>query len=306
MRIARKALESFPPGSAPAIEARLCRGIAGGARNLPAPAIRAIAERAVALYRELDDPQGLAEALRSLAQIIGWYFRAERVTADALACESIEIARGLDNPLQLALSLRTRGLTIDISDFPQKRAVLEECLALIRRYGNDWQTGNTLTWISDLEFSAGDWPRALEYGREAVRFAERAASRQLYVSSMSNLAAYAGALGDWETARFAIGRSIAMCRNTHQQEFLSFMAQAAAVVALGTGRAEDAARLIGWCDARVGTLHPTRQADQSEDICHRHLMKDLRERLGKGELAHLMSEGTALSEKDALALALAV
>jgi diguanylate cyclase (GGDEF)-like protein len=301
-RTVRKALAALPPGSAPAIEARLSTGLVTSTRSLPASALRAAGERAVDIYRGLDDPAGLAEALRGLAQVIGWYFRDERELADALACESIEIARRLGEPVQLALSLRTRGLTIDISDFPQKRAVLEESLALMKRHGNDFQIGNMLTWISDLEFSAGDWPRALEYGREAVRFAESARSNQLYVSTMTNLAGYAAALDDWETARNAIARAIATSRKTRQQEHITFAVQAAAVVAAGTGRTQDAARLIGWCDVRAGVLHPQRQADQSEEIMYRRLIEDLRARLGPDELAKLMSEGATMNEEEAVAL----
>jgi tetratricopeptide (TPR) repeat protein len=300
----RKALELLPPGVDPPTEARLNRGLVSGSRNLPASVMRAAGERAVEIYRGLADRTELAEALRGLAQLIGWYFRDERELADALACESIEIARGLDDPVQLALSLRTRGLTIDISDIPQKRAVLEESLALLRRHGNDRQMASMLTWISDFEFSAGDWPQALAYGREAVSYAESSGSNQIYATAMCNLSTYAGAIGEWETARNAIAASIASCRKTRQQEYISFSVQAASAVAAGNGRPEDAARLIGWCDVRVDVLHAGRQADQSEEITHRKLTADLRERLGTDELARLMSEGAMMNEDEAFALAL--
>ncbi|HTX58836.1 MAG TPA: diguanylate cyclase, partial [Verrucomicrobiae bacterium] len=161
-RWTQRALETLPRGAAPATEARLCAGLAVRLRSSPASVLRAAAERAVDLYRALGDQAGLVEALRGLAQTLGWYFREERELADALACEAIALARELGEPTLLALALRTRGLTIDIRDFPQKRAVLEEALALIRQHGNERSIAGTLTWISDLEFSAGDEARALE------------------------------------------------------------------------------------------------------------------------------------------------
>jgi tetratricopeptide (TPR) repeat protein len=195
---------------------------------------------------------------------------------------------------------------MDISDFPQKRAVLQESLALMRRHGNELQIGNTLTWLSEIEFSAGDWPSAFEYGREAVRHAESSGSIQLYARTMVNLASYAGALGDWDTARQGIAKAIAAGGKRRNQELTSYAVQAAAVVAAGLGRDDDAARLAGWCEARVGVLHTIRQADQSEDICYRRLIAGLRERMGDDELARTSAEGATMSEEEALALAVSV
>jgi tetratricopeptide (TPR) repeat protein len=202
--------------------------------------------------------------------------------------------------------LRTRGLTLDIAAIPEKRAVLEESLELLRRHGNERQVASMLTWISDFEFSAGDRARALAYGREAVSYAESSGSNQIYSAAICNLGTYAGAIGQWDIARNAIARSIAASRKTRQQEYISFSVQAAATVAAGNGRPEDAARLIGWCDIRVDALHAGRQADQSEEIMHRKLLADLRERFGPDELARLMGEGAMMNEDEAFALALTV
>jgi hypothetical protein len=260
----------------------------------------------VRLHRELGDERGLAEALRGLAQNIGWYFRQDRALADGLACESIAIARTLDDPLQLAMSLRTRGLTIDISDFPQKRAVLEESLALMRAHGNDRWVGSILTWISELEFSAGDEARALEYGLEAVAFGESSGSKELYSGANANLAQYAAASGDWETARAAAAEALRVTRATPEAEHTTFAIQALALVAGGVGKSETAARLVGFCDARVGVVHPPRQADQSDDILYRRLMQRLRETLDPVVLERAMRAGAAMSKDEALALALSV
>jgi len=306
VRRMRKALESLPPGVAPETEARLNTGLVTSTRNLPAPVLRAAGERAVLLYRDLDDRRGLSEALRGLAQTIGWYFREDREIAETLARESVAIARELDDPIQLAFSLRTLALAIDIADFPQKRAVLAESLSLIRDRGNDRQIGSTLTWMSDLEFSAGDWPRALEYGREAAAYAERSGSNQLSAVTYSNLGMYAMALGDLELARSAVARTMAISRRTRHHEYVTYAGQTAATIAAGAGRYEDAARLIGWSDRRIGVLHPGRQADQSEDILYGRLMNELRARCTPEELERWMDHGAEMTEDEIVALALIV
>jgi diguanylate cyclase (GGDEF)-like protein len=304
VRTLRKALACLPPGARPEIEARINNGLQNAFDLAPLSVLRAAGERAVELYRGLGDPKQLAESLRILAQMIGWYFRSERELADALACESIAIARKLGDPIQVALCLRTRGLTIDIADLPAKRAVLEESLELMRRHGNDTEICGMLTWIGDFEFSAGDRGRAFEYGREAVRFGESAGSPRQYAAAVTNLACYAVGLRDWETARSAIERSVAASRKTRQSVSLAFAVQAGAVMAQGLGCFDDAARAIGWCDARLAALEQERQADQSEDLLHRALMNDLREHLGAERLARLLDEGAMMGEDAAVALAL--
>jgi tetratricopeptide (TPR) repeat protein len=262
--------------------------------------LRAAGERAIEISRETGDRHGLAESLRGTAQIIGWYFREDRELADLMARESIEVARELDDPIQLSISLRTRGLTIDISDFAAKRAVLHEALALIRAHGNDRQIGSTLTWLSDLESSAGDWERAIEFGREAVSFAERSGSNELLATTAYNLATYACALGDVDTARRAALQAIRVARKTRHYEALTFAVQVFAALAADLGDDERAARLLGWCDSRCGVVHPQRQADQSEDMLYRRLCATLLDRLGEEAFARARNAGSNLNEEEAV------
>ena len=299
----RKALQTLPRGATPRLEARLCFGMAANARDLPATDMRAASERAIELYRAIGDRAGLAEALRGAAQIVGWYFREDRELADALACESIAIARELGDPIQIAISLRTRGLTMDISDFPAKRAVLEESLALIREHGNERQIASMLTWRSDLEFSAGDLQAALEFGRESVPWARASGSNELVATALGNIANYACAAGEWDTARQYATETVSVSRKTRHYQGVTFGVQALAIVATEEGDYERAARLIGFCDVRCAVLHAGRQADQSEDLLYRSLLKTLRERLGDDGLARAMSAGSNLNEEEAVALA---
>jgi diguanylate cyclase (GGDEF)-like protein len=298
-----KALDTLPKGVAPRVEALLCIGLATSSRNLTAGRLRTAGERAVELYRGLDDARGLSEALRGLAQIVGWYFREERPAADLLARESIAIAREIDDPEQLALSLRTRSLTLGADDFPAKRAVLEESLALIREHGTDGQIGGMLTWFSEAEFAAGNRERALHYGREAVQIAEGSGSSEMYTTATANLANYACAAGDWETVRGVAAETIRVSRKTAHHQSLTFAIQAFAALAAGLGRFEAAAQLIGFCDARCGSVHPQRQANSSDESLYRDVMASLERELGATEMARAFAYGAGLSESEAIALA---
>jgi len=304
-RWALRARQELAERNDPGTEAEICYRLAS-MRQAPAPQLREAAERAVEIYRELHDRAGSAKALRTLAQTIGWYFREERAYADELACRAIAIARTLDDPIELLSALRVRGLTIDISDFPAKRAALEEALALAREHRMDRILGSTLTWISELEFSAGDRRRAYEYGREAIRVAEASGSRELYATAVLNFASYAAAAGEFDNARDAALRGLRVARSTRQDSAVTYSIQALAIVAAGNGDLARAARLIGFCDARDGIIHPPRQADQSEDIMHRALLMKLRRDLGSATYEELALEGRELVEDDAVEEAIAV
>lgn len=282
------------------IEARLQLNLVSGSRTLPAAELRAAADRAVELYRQLDDPLRLSDALRAQAQIIGWYFREERELADAIACEAIDIARTIDNPLHLASCLRTRGLTIDISDVAAKRAVLEEALALTRTDGNERQIASMLTWISEFEFSVGNDRGAYHYGLEGVRIAEASGARSVYANTTGNLSSYAVALGEWDVACKSASLALAISRETSDPEHFTFAVQTFADIAAHNGNYALAARLLGFTDARCGVLHPHRQADQSEDRSYRRLVAQLEPLLP--DLAREMTAGAKLSEAEVLSI----
>jgi len=301
-----QALSALPPDSEPRVEALLWARLARANSIVPALQLRDAAERAVALYRTIDEPDGLAHALRTLAQVIGWYFREERELADALALESIEIARSVGDALLIADCLKTRGLTIDLADVEQKRAVLEESLALFKMFGNDRQIASALTWISDFEFSVGEEGRALDYGRDAMRYARAAGAPGIQDVAAGNLATYAVNAGDWETGRRAAVESLRIAAATRSLAGFTWAIQALAFVSAGTGDVHRAAQLIGFCDARAGTVHVPRQADQCEDITYRRLVPILEGALGSDELRREMNVGALLDEDAAMREALLV
>jgi hypothetical protein len=298
------ALAVLPPDSDPAVEARLWYRLGSANRVVPADQLRDAGERAVAILRTLDEPAELANSLRVLAQAIGWYFREERELADALACESIEIARSVGDTLLVADCLKTRGLTIDLADVAQKRTVLEESLGLFKMFGNDRQIAGALTWISDFEFSVGEEASALTYGRDAMRYARASGARALLEVASGNLAMYAVSVGDWETGRRSALESLQIAAESRSVASFTWAIQALAFVCAGRGDGVRAAQLLGFCDARAGKAHVPRQADQCEDIAYRRLTALLRADLGEAELERQMGIGAQFDEETAMREAL--
>jgi diguanylate cyclase (GGDEF)-like protein len=306
VRWLQAALDALPPGEHRSIEAQVWLRLASSVRALPANGLREAAERAVDLYRTLDERANLAHALRVLAQTLCWYFRRDRETADALAQEAIEVARASGDALSLAYALKTRALTMAADLVGNKREHLEESLTLFRRYGNEQQIGSALSWMSEMEFSAGEEVRALGYGRAALRYAEASGSRSRLEVSAANLAIYAGSAGDWETAVRSGSRALRVAAEARSLAGITWSVQALASVAAGLDDPRRAARLLGFCDARCGTLHAPRQAEQCEDIAARRLRVRLAAALDAAILSGELEAGALLAEDDAVAEALEV
>jgi predicted ATPase len=304
VRWLQAALDALPPGAHPSLEAQICKRLANSVRALPANRLRECGERSVALYRTLDERANFAHALRVLAQALYLYFPRERATASALAQEAIDVARSSGDPLSLAYALKTRALTLDDGEIERKREHLEESLTLFRRHGNDQQIGSILTWMSEMEYAAGEHVRALGYGRAAMRFSESSGSRSRLEVAAANLAIYAGTAGDWPTAIRTGVRALRISTEAGSQAGITWAIQSLAAVAAGLDDPRRAARLLGFCDSRCGTLHAPRQGNQCEDIAARRLRVRLAALLEPATLGSELRNGALLTADEAIAEAL--
>jgi diguanylate cyclase (GGDEF)-like protein len=307
IRWVQEALDVLAPGAYTSIEAQLCLRLANSGHALSSERLREAAERAVTLYRTLDEPRCRAHALRILAQVLYWYFPREREDARALAEEAIEIARSSGDQITIAYALKTLALMLDLSDIEGKRALMEESLALSRRFGNDQQIGSVLSWMSEMEFVAGeDVVRALGYGRAALRYAETSGSRMRLEISAANLAIYAAGAGEWKMAIAAAARALRLSLESRTAAGVTWAIQGLACAAAGREDHALAARLLAFCDARCGTLHSPRQADQCEDVSARRLRLRLAAAMSPADLSAELQAGSELNEETAVAEALAL
>jgi hypothetical protein len=77
--------------------------------------------------------------------------------------------------------------------------------------------------------------RALDYGRDAVRFAEAAGGKALPEVALINLATYASALGEWPTALRAATEGLRISVETRSIAFITWAIQALAIVKIARG-----------------------------------------------------------------------
>jgi non-specific serine/threonine protein kinase len=300
LRWLRMALDVLPPDSEPMVEAALWYGVGRASENLPAHQMREAAERALGLARIGDNSQLLGDALRQLILVLGWYYPDEGALAGDLASEAIASARAQGDSVQIALALRSLSVTIDNADVARKQAILEESLTLLLMHGNDLQTAVAFMWLAEYDFCFCGALKASTYAREAMRYADESGSASILAQMATNLAQYTAAEGNWNAARRAAADAAEAAMRLGMDGQVTWAVQALAIACAGTADYVTSARLLGFCDSRVGTLHSQRQANGTEEILYLRLLACLNEHMNAAILAAAMLGGAGLSEMEAL------
>jgi len=111
-------------------------------------------EEGVALYRALDDQEGIAEALSGLGVVVG--DRGELERGVALIEESVALYRALGREQRLAQALNNLAATVlEHGDHGRASALYEESLTLYRSVGDRQRVGMVLVNLGLLYASQG-------------------------------------------------------------------------------------------------------------------------------------------------------
>jgi tetratricopeptide (TPR) repeat protein len=297
-RWALRALERIPSGADRAVEADMCCSIQA-MRQLRPLRLRRFGDRAIRIFRSLGHAAGLARALRTHSVNISLYFKEERQLAGELSREALAYARESGDAIELTLSLRACAVVAE--DFQEKRALFGEALAIARENRFAHLLCATLVWLSETEFAGGERADAYQHGHEARELSISLNSNDIYTVSTANLAMYAIALSRNAEAYELARESLLAARAAGNARRVTLALEALAYVSAGFGDLQRAARLIGFCDARVGTIHALRDPDLSDDIVYGEVTARLREQLGEGEWQQYLAQGRLLSEAAAVA-----
>jgi predicted ATPase/DNA-binding winged helix-turn-helix (wHTH) protein len=210
-------------------------------------------QESLALYREIDDPNGAGRALHALAYLSicqGHYSEAE-----ALAREAIDRARATgDRRLlysslsQLAVALHAQGQSASA------RELYEQSLVMARELGTPFEIGHALTEIGWAECDEGRCDLALKHHTEGMTILHGLGNRPGVIDSLEGLAGVAAATAAprraarlWGAAN-VLRHEIGNARSVH--ESIAYERQLKAVRAILTAEAFDQA----WDEGRAMTL----------------------------------------------------
>lgn len=128
-------------------------------------AARAAQERALDLWRELDDPAGVAAALAALGNLAS--DQGEPDVARPLFEESLELRRGLGDVAGIALLQNSLGsLAYNRRDFPEARAAYEDALARHVELGDGGSIALLHVSLGQVARATGDTEGAIVHGQE--------------------------------------------------------------------------------------------------------------------------------------------
>ncbi len=164
--------------------------------------------QSVTLWRELEDKQGLAQALRILGHVM--LGQGASAVARSLGEESVELFRESKDEFGLATSLATLGIiALTQEDYVVVQASLEESVAICRESGDDWALSLALRNLGIAALKQGDYEQAAAWVGESVLALQEPAGA-LGMVNLDLLAAAVSLLGDheWATRLFGAAEAV--------------------------------------------------------------------------------------------------
>ena len=292
----------------------------------------ALAEESLALYRELEDKEGIALALYKLGQVA--WLKGKLALAGSLIEESLELSRELGDSISVAYSLfslaglatlrgeyargsaRTwqslalfkklgdkRGIALALlelaeqlfisgSDEPRVRQLLEEGLVLYREVGGKDASASYFYLTGRVALSQGDPFTARERLEESLTLYKELGDRQHIVRSLIGLAKVEAHQGNYAAAQVLYEESLSLARVGHRLNIASSLEGLAHVAA--------AQRQLVWATRLWGAAEVLRETMGAplppvERTGYEHSVAAVCTQLGKEAFTALWAEGGTMS-----------
>jgi non-specific serine/threonine protein kinase len=173
---------------------------------------RAWLQESVALWREVGDQRGLADALAHLGDMTR---EQSYALGTALLEESMTIARTAGDPALLGWTLMLFAFHADLEQEEQRaqaRSAAEEALAHLRSAGDTFAQGHAHRALARIALHEGDYPRARAGLEAAVAAVQAAGARHAAATGLGLLGDVALRQGEPQVAAAFYAQSVALWR----------------------------------------------------------------------------------------------
>ena len=256
------------------------------------------AERSIPLYRSAGDERGELGALLVLGYSCFQMGRLEQ--ASVATSTALAMARQLGDAVKVASSLNQLGIIqCDLGDVAAGRRSFTEALATFKALDNESGFAQVVSCLAELEFACGQFEEALRLASEALETHSRGKNAADTAIDYINIAAYSIPLGDVDGARKAAREALRWSRQGQRTVSTAIALQHFASVGALSGQARDAARLLGFVNARYAALALEREF--TERWSYDNLLAVLQAQLSDAERAELENEGAVWPEDRAIA-----
>jgi predicted ATPase len=264
---------------------------------------RAAAEESIALWRRLGGGIGLGGALT----IFGYAARGQGDVAalQAAAEEELAIAQALPHqPLAIEATIDLARSAFEQDDIVRARRLFEECLTLQRQRADHRLTGVTLLDLTQVALVEVDAVRARACSEEALAIFQSLGQRQPVATALEGLGHASRVANDGRAAARWYAKSLTCLRADRRRGACLYPLAGLAWTALWLGRPTQAARLLAAARAL-----PARRVGIVDRHTYARYQTDIatvRGALGDAAFEAAWAEGEALSLEQASAEALAL
>jgi non-specific serine/threonine protein kinase len=263
--------------------------------------VRTFWEESLAIQRELQDRQGVANLLNNLGVVT--QVQGDYAAACALFEESLAIFRELGDRRSIANSLNSLGIVArNQGDLTAARALFEENLAIFRELGDKRSIANSLNSLGIVARNQGDLTAARALFEESLAIRQELGDKQGVANLLNNLGLVAENQGDYMLARSLLRESLMTLRELGDRLNIAKLLESLASLATVQAQPQDALRLAGAAAAlRESIGAPLSPADRIE--LERHL-ETARRASGEEASAQALADGRAMTLEQAIEYAL--
>ena len=293
------AIDRIEPDTPESHQARLWLWLGRLVDETPNRAVIAF-ERAVELYRRLDDALGLGHALVRLGRVLA--FMGRLAQAETVLAEAYSRLNGVAPSRVLSLYMgHVAFMKTFAGDLAGARTHYERALELDRKAGDEFGALAIIGNLANIIWALGDLDAAEDSTREQVALLRNSpvSTRRLLGYALSNLAGVLAERGKLDQALVAAREGLPLVK---EDGSAWIFADHVALRAALAGKISSAARLAGYSQHTWTANEATRQPIEAR--AHERLCAILREKLDPGELERLLAEGAKLGEDEACRLAL--
>ena len=261
-------------------------------------AARTFCEQSLALYRTLEDEQGIAVQLNNLAVLTdqqGDYEHARTLCEEALSllrrtADRAGIARTLTN---LGVITRHQG------DYGRARSYYTESLAMYRELADYPRVSIVLHNLGVVASDMGDSAQACALLEESVALKRQLGDRRGIANSLGPLALLAFKKEDYALAHSLYLESLRLFHDLQDDAGSLRCLDGLAETLIQLGRPEQAARLLGVIEAQGGTSAMTWSPQEQSELAH--AIAAARSALGAERFEAATAQAHALTLEQAIA-----
>jgi predicted ATPase/DNA-binding SARP family transcriptional activator len=191
-------------------------------------------ERALEIYRDLDQRQDIAHTLNSLGNMA--YSQGDPIRARVFYEESLGIFRVMADPSNVASTLGNLGMVaIDQGDYAEARKLCEESLALCKVLGDRRDLASALNSLGKVAHMQGDYRVAHSHLQESLEISREIRDPRFQSFALANLGRVAKGQGDYGVARALHEESLAICREIGDRHGMATLFQDLGTIAADQG-----------------------------------------------------------------------